>query len=37
MHRWAYPIVPDVFSPTSSAVHYKRNHVYIEDSVILSR
>eukprot|EP00047_Mylnosiga_fluctuans_P011287 m.20421 g.20421 ORF g.20421 m.20421 type:complete len:653 (+) comp3530_c0_seq2:31-1989(+) len=36
MHRWTYPIVPDVFSGPAG-VRYKRNHVYIEDGVILSR
>lgn len=37
LNRWAYPLVPDIFAPTGLAVRFKRNHVYIEDGVILAR
>lgn len=37
LHRWTYPLVPDIFAPAGAVVRYKRNHVYVEDSVILSR
>ena len=37
MNRWTFPIVPDLFGAHASPAQYKRNHVYLEDGVILTR
>ena len=37
MNRWTFPIVPDLFGTNGAPAQYKRNHVYLEDGVILTR
>ncbi len=40
IHRWTYPIVPDIFATVGAdgdQVVYKRNHIYLRESVILAR
>lgn len=37
LNRWVYPLVPDSFQPEGIPTSYKRNHLYLQRDVILSR
>ena len=37
LHRWAYPLTPDIFGPSGHMAKFKTNHVYLQDNVILAR